>query len=168
MVTERIAVIGRADKEIIGFINSSNLVYGGSYPLRRPGISDRGLISSQEAVLKEHGIKNPSPITPCDTDEERLSLMLNQKVIPAFLKLNSQDQDDFHFWVIDDNPEGLLQAAKNIMKNGIVDRRTLSRLTLIQLGSRVDADTENKETGIRMVSLTAKTLHFTIHPTPAS
>ncbi len=167
-MTERIAVIGRADEEIISFINSSNLAYGGSYPLRQPGISDRELISSQEALLKEHGIKNLSPITPCDTDEERLTLMLNQKVIPAFSKLNPQDQDDFRFWVIDDNLEGLLQAAKNIMKNGIVDRRTLSRLTFIQLGSRIDADIQNKETGIRTVSLTIETLHPKIHPTPAS
>lgn len=83
------------------------------------------------------------------------------------------------YWIIDDNPDALIRAAKNILEDALHDPNTqsfaenglktfLGSLTIIKMGAETHLDRRDEITGIRTVHLVKGEIAFPTHPTPNS
>lgn len=135
--------------------------------------------------------RDPKPLLEAAQFERRNLRQLDpidpsQQLIRLYLaniddRANSSDEGKKRplYWIIDDNPDVLIGAAKSILeaalrdpnvqsfaKNGL--KTFLGSLTLVKMGAETHLDRRDEITGIRTVHLAKGETAFPMHPTPNS
>lgn len=132
--------------------------YGGGFPDCHNGQRAEATRETYE-LLTQAGIPDPSPITPCDSEEERVRQILQN---PALL--SRQNETGRLIIIIDKNPRSLVHAAAHMQEGPQTD--LLSHTTVISLSPGVPVDYVDSGTNIRVVTLPPYC--YPTHPTPAS
>lgn len=119
--------------------------YGGSFPNCQNGQRAEVVRESYE-LLTQAGIPDPSPITPCDSAEERIKQILQN---PALL--SRKDKIGRPILIIDRDPKSLLQSAAHMPEASQIN--LLRHTTVISLGPGEPVDYVDPNTDIRVVTL---------------
>lgn len=139
-------------------LREANVVCGDCYCVRQPGISDHELINAARKKLESRKIVILSPIAICDSQEEKLQLIIQ----------NNQDlfRTDNHLVVMDDSPEMLGNAAINLLLKGAFGREVLKRITIINFSTQIPYNKIDPVSGVRLVNLPTYISPFPMHPSP--
>ena len=164
---ERIAITGENTQEALSFIKSAGFVFGGSFPVLKPDVNVDDAKLREQKFLKSQGI-DIEQVRICNSYEEKIIILAS--LLVSKIAAHAADRHS-RLWVIEENPEALLKAARrSMLEQPKIKDFLLSKLTVIKLGTENHSDTKDKKTGIRVVHLTKSeaSLPFPMHPTPAS
>ena len=102
--------------------------------------------------------------------KERLESITNEVTRIVMERTLKEDYggEPTHAWIIEDNPEEILQAARDLMANADFIEALFPTMTLVKLEAKTHSDRVEEETGMRVVHLTKSETSFPTHPTPNS
>ncbi len=140
------------------FESAGHPPYVGSFPSYHNGHGAEVARETYELLIQA-GISDTSPVTPCDSAEERVRQILQN---PALL--NRQGITDRPILIIDKDPKSLLKAAAHMSEGA--QTNLLSHTTVISLGPGEPVDYVDPNTNLRLVTLPPYC--YPTHPTPAS
>ncbi len=160
---ERVTIFGDISgmnkEDISTFVAVTSLhKYGGSYPDRESTVSDEEIITNTRDVLTQAGILDPSPVIPCNSDQERAGIILDS------CRQRSKRYGLEHYWIIDRHPDLLAAAMRPIFGSHVTDAYGIASMTIINLGSPRGADRTDQNTGIRICALPHPRTPFPMHP----
>lgn len=154
---------GIKPETICAFVKTTGHLYGGSYPNREENLPEEGIVSRTRELLAKAGVSNSSPITPCNSAEERARQILQN------CSLRRRQHGEGLYWIIDRDPDSLAQAVKLVVTNGDpIQKEILKSITVIKLGPGQGSNYADKETGLSVAYLPHPLNPFPIHPTPDS
>ena len=103
------------------------------------------------------------------TPKERLESIMTEVTRIVMERTVKEDYggEPTHAWIIEDNPQEILQAARDLMVNTDFIEVLFSTMTLVKLEAETHSDRVEEETGMRVVHFTKSETSFPTHPTPA-
>lgn len=152
-------ITGIPVQTIHGFFKAAGRpLYGGSFPSCHNRQRAEVVRETHELLIQTE-IPDPSPITPCDSEEDKVRQMLQNPSL-----LSRIGDTGRSILIIDSNPESLVQNVAHRQTDfhpGI-----LSHTTVISLGPGKPVDYVDPNTNMRIVTLSPYC--YPTHPTPAS
>lgn len=117
---ERIGVTSIIKHDVPGFFAKSLIDFLGGYVNGKATVDT---VLDVAASFHHEGMK-PSPVTVFESEAAKLKGIIDREITPRI------DQDP-HLWIVDENPNELMLAAKSLMERGLIDPAALSRITII-------------------------------------
>lgn len=161
---DRIAITGENTQEALSFIKSAGFVFGGSLPVLKPDVNVDDATLREQKFLKSQGI-DIEQVRICNSYEEKIFALAT--VLVSKIAAHAADRHS-RLWVIEENPEALLKAAKHSMLEEPKIKDFLPKLTVIKLNAQTHKDMQDPQTKIRVFYCAGGEVPFPVHPTPNS